>query len=153
MRTIEETIHHAERKCRDRGTRLTPKRKLVLSCLLRSNKAMSAYELVDFSKDELGEAISAMSMYRILDFLQEEQFVHKLNLAKKFIACTHIDCGHSHDAPQFLICAECQRVEEINLGNKMALELKHNAEKVGFQLASTQLEVNCLCGDCSNEAA
>jgi len=153
MTRVEETIQHAESQCRDRGARLTEKRKLVLSSLLSSNKAMSAYELVDYAKEELGASLPAMSVYRILEFLQAEHFVHKLNLANKFVACSHINCSHRHDVPQFLICRQCQRVEETSLGQLTTSELQHNVEKAGFQLVSPQIEIDCLCGDCAQAGA
>lgn len=153
MLSVQEKMSHAERKCRDSGARLTNKRKLILSSLLLSDKAMSAYELVDYLKNELDESIPAMSVYRILEFLQKEQFVHKLNLANKFVACSHIQCDHRHAIPQFLICCECQRVEEVNLGKITASELETNVAKAGFQLVSPQIEINCLCGDCVDAAA
>ena len=51
---------------------------------------MSAYELVDYCKETYGVSPPPMSVYRILDFLQQERLVHKLNLANKYIACAHI---------------------------------------------------------------
>lgn len=150
---INKTIERAEHKCRARGSRLTHKRKLVLSSLLSANKALSAYELVDYVKQELDETIPAMSVYRILEFLQEEQFVHKLNLANKYVACSHINCDHNHEVPQFLICEDCQRVEEVSLGKITQDELKRNVEDAGFKLVSPQIEINCLCNECSQKAA
>jgi len=149
MANVQKIIDHAEVQCRDRGTRLTEKRKAVLSGLLRSRKAQSAYELVDFCREELGEKLPPMSIYRILDFLEEEQLVHKLKLANRYVACTHITCDHKHEVPQFLICNECYRVEETSISKSMLSALKRNISKVGFELVSPQFEINCLCGDCA----
>lgn len=153
MTSIQEKIEHADRKCSQRGVRLTAKRKLILSSLLWSDKALSAYDIVDHCKHEFGEIIAAMSVYRILEFLEQQQLVHKLNLANKYIACCHIDCDHSHDVPQFLICSVCQRVKEISLGKITEQELKHDVEEAGFQLVHPQLEINCICDECVDEAA
>ena len=57
--------------------------------MLQSEKALSAYELIDFCKARFGEAIPVMTVYRILDFLQDEHLAHKLNLANKFRLCAH----------------------------------------------------------------
>jgi len=153
MAQLHKSIAHAERKCKASGARLTAKRKLVLSCLLNSGKAMSAYDLVDQCKETFAEVIPAMSVYRILEFLQAQQLVHKLNLANKYVACRHIDCDHTHDISQFLICRECQKVTEISLGKITEQELKQNVDAAGYQLVSPQLEVNCVCKDCFNQAA
>ncbi|MCV6606194.1 MAG: transcriptional repressor, partial [Porticoccaceae bacterium] len=103
MNNVQKIIDHAENSCKARGKKLTDKRKYVLFSLLHSNKAMSAYELVDYCKAVLGKTLPPMSVYRILDFLQEEHLVHKLNLANKYIACAHITCNHEHCVSQFLI--------------------------------------------------
>ncbi|WP_423893633.1 Fur family transcriptional regulator [Candidatus Pelagadaptatus aseana] len=143
-------MDRAEDSCRAHGARLTNKRKQVLSGLLKSEKAMSAYELVDFCRDEYGESLPPMSVYRILEFLQQESLVHKLSLANKYIACAHIACDHDHGVPQFLICSHCQRVEEITINQATIDTLKQNVESAGFHLVSPQLEMNCLCDRCKD---
>ena len=148
MGKVEKIIKHAEQYCKAHGARLTPKRKQVLSGLLKSQKALSAYELVEYCKAEFGEAIPAMSVYRILDFLQDEHLVHKLRLANKYVACSHITCDHDHGVPQFLICGQCQKVEEIAISKSTIKELQRNVTKAGFHLVSQQLELDCLCDDC-----
>ena len=104
--------------------------------------------LIDVCREELGEKLPPMSMYRILDFLEQEELVHKLKLANRYVACTHITCDHQHEVPQFLICVECYRVEETAMSKSMLDSLKGNVKKVGFELVSPQLEINCICGDC-----
>ena len=148
MDEIQSTIEHAEQHCANQGIRLTTKRKQVLSGLLKSEKAMSAYEIVDYCKGEFGNAMPAMSVYRILDFLGEEHFVHKLNSSNKYVACSHITCDHGHDVTQFLICDQCQRVKEINVSQSMIEHLRNNIEDAGFHLTSPQLEMKCLCEQC-----
>jgi len=153
MNNVESILSYAENNCKAHGARLTNKRKQVLSGLLKSQKAMSAYELVDFCREEFGEKIPPMSVYRILDFLEEEGLVHKLNLANKYIACSHIACNHDHGVQQFLICSNCQRVEEITIDKSVIDLLQSNVEQAGFNLLSPQLEMNCLCSDCRNSAS
>lgn len=153
MSNVQAILDHAESNCRAHGAKLTSKRKQVLSGLLSSKKAMSAYELVDYCKEHYGESLPPMSVYRILDFLQDEHLVHKLGLANKYIACAHITCNHDHGVPQFLICSTCQRVEEITVDKSTINALKANIENAGFQLASPQLEMNCLCKQCNDTAA
>lgn len=55
MNNVESILSYAENNCKAHGARLTNKRKQVLSGLLKSQKAMSAYELVDFCREEFGE--------------------------------------------------------------------------------------------------
>jgi Fur family zinc uptake transcriptional regulator len=153
MTKLQTIINHAEQSCKAHGSKLTTKRKQVLSGLLQSDRAMSAYELVDYCKEVYGESPPPMSIYRMLSFLQDEHLVHKLNLANKYIACAHITCDHEHGVPQFLICGDCQRVEEITVGKSTINTLKRKVEEAGFHLTSPQLEINCRCNQCNDKAA
>ncbi len=153
MNNVDRIIGHAERQCKAHGTRLTVKRKNVLAGLVQSNKALSAYELIDFCKQQFGDSMPAMSIYRILEFLEDEHLVHKLSLANKYVACAHISCSHAHAVPQFLICRQCSKVKEIDLRSATIDELRSSVDDAGYKLISTQLEMNCLCEGCVAQAA
>lgn len=148
-RKTSELLDLAAERCQSRGARLTEKRRQVLAGLLKSKKALSAYELADYCRDEHGHQLPAMSVYRILEFLEEQSLVHRLDLAKKYVACSHITQDHECDLPQFLICKSCYRVQEISIERDVIESLGKSVGKVGFRLASQQLEFDCLCGDCS----
>ncbi len=149
MNSVESIIQHAEQHCDLRGSRLTQKRKQILTGLVKSKKALSAYELIDFCKQEYGESLPAMSVYRILVFLESELLVHKLNLANKYVACMHISCDHAHAVPQFLICKSCSIVKEITVEESTITDLGNTVKGAGYQLLSPQIELNCLCDNCA----
>lgn len=153
MEKIDGIIQQAEQLCKEKGGRLTIKRKQLLTGLVQSQKALSAYELIDYCKEHYGENIPAMSVYRILDFLEEVHLVHKLNLANKYVACAHICCDHAHGVPQFLICSNCNKVKEITIKPATMKDLKATVQEAGFKLLTPQLEMNCLCEDCVAKAA
>lgn len=148
---IEKAIKRAEAYCETNGSRLTEKRKMLLTALIQSNKALSAYELVELYKNQYSSNITAMSVYRILEFLEAEKLVHKLNLVNKFVACSHIHCSDKNNLQQFLICVACGKVKEISGNPLMVAELENNINKSGFQLDKRQLEINCLCENCITE--
>lgn len=151
MKRTDQIIQQAERQCKQNGSRLTTKRKQVLAGLLDSDKALSAYELVEQCERQFGHAMPAMSVYRILDFLQQEQLVHELKLANKYVACSHISCDHAHEVSQFLICGNCQRVKEISVSKATMRSLEKSIKSAGYQLLSPQLEMSCLCESCANK--
>ena len=153
MRNIQQIIDHAQEVCLNKGLRLTKKRRQVLLALLASPKALSAYEIRDLCKTDSGDLLPPMSIYRILEFLQEAGFIHKLNMSSRYTACTHITCDHKHLFSQFLICIKCQLVTEINIPDLTITNMKHDAESVGFELESPQLEINGVCYTCKNKAA
>ena len=148
MNKIDDIIQQAEQYCKAHGSRLTHKRKQVLAGLIESNKALSAYELVDFCNELYGEIMPAMSVYRILEFLENERLVHKLNVANKYVACAHIHCDRDHGFPQFLICRNCGKVEEIHIKQSTLADLQASVREKKFKLVSPQLEMNGLCEKC-----
>lgn len=150
--SIERALHHAERHCASRGHRLTKKRRQVLSGLLESDRAMSAYELVDLFRERRGFELLPMSVYRILAFLEDAGLVHRLELASKYVACAHIACDHAHEVPQFLVCNSCHRVREVAIPGELASTLSRAAEQAGFRLARPQLELDCICTECADGA-
>jgi Fur family zinc uptake transcriptional regulator len=148
VNNTETVIHHAEQQCIANGARLTQKRKQILTGLIESDKALSAYELMDFCKQRFGENLPAMSVYRILEFLEEQRLVHKLNLANKYVACIHISCDHAHAVPQFLICRSCSKVKEVSINQSTISDLSETVKNAGYDLYSPQVELNCLCESC-----
>ena len=153
MKNIQQIIEHAQEVCLINGLRLTKKRRQVLLALLASPKALSAYEIRDVCKTDSGDLLPPMSIYRILEFLQEAGFVHKLNISNRYTACTHITCDHEHLFSQFLICIKCQLVTEINIPDMTITNMRNDAESAGFALESPQLEINGVCHTCKNKAA
>ncbi|CAA0090001.1 Zinc uptake regulation protein [Zhongshania aliphaticivorans] len=153
MSDIKQILDHAEASCRKNGVKFTQKRRRVLTGLLTSQKAQSAYELVDYMREEFGETLPPTTMYRILNFLASENLAHKLHIANKYVACSHISCGHTHEIPQFLICDNCNNVKEIGIKKTFINTLKNNVEEADYFLKSPQIELHCLCKDCATIAA
>ena len=150
---LANIISKAEGICAHSGGRLTEKRKRILELLLCSNTALSAYEVADLYNKSADASMPPMSVYRILDFLEAEQLVHKLSSANKYIACSHIACNHSHQIPQFLICSKCQNVKEISISKTIIDELGKQVTEAGYMLTNSQLELQCVCEPCLNNAA
>ncbi|MDG2472377.1 MAG: Fur family transcriptional regulator [Pseudomonadales bacterium] len=146
--TINKTLENAEAMCRDTGVRLTPKRKRALAILLEAGSPISAYELVDLYNARFNESLTAMSAYRMLNFLVEEMLAHRLNSVNKYTACEHINCNHAHDLPQFLICDNCHSVSEANIRQEILDKLKSDILSSGFSIENQQLELHGVCVKC-----
>ena len=153
MINIDGVIQKAEDYCRANGARLTTKRKQILTGLVESKKALSAYELIDFCQQRFDVKMPAMSVYRILEFLEDQHLVHKLNLANKYVACNHVGCDHADSVPQFLICRNCSKVKEISINQSTISQLSETAKNAGYDLYTPQLELNCLCEGCIKASA
>ena len=103
---IAEVEHH----CRSRGLRLTPTRRRVLELVLAADGPVKAYDLLDQLKVERPGA-APPTIYRALDFLLENHFIHRLETLNAFISCIHPE--HQHQG-HFLICEKCQSVMEVH---------------------------------------
>ena len=145
---IDKIIQKAEKTCLEQGGRLTPKRQRVLAILLQQLQPLSAYEIAEYYHEINDETIPVMSVYRMLDFLISLGLVHKLASTNKFIACSHITCKHGHQVPQFLICDNCQSVQEIGIEHQLINALEKSIKDNHFQLSSKQLELHGLCESC-----
>ena len=150
---LNRVIDKAKAVCAQSGGRLTEKRKAVLERLLVSNRPLSAYEITDAYNQSAVKPMPAMSVYRILEFLEAENLVHKLSSTSKYIACSHISCEHEHQISQFLICGKCQSAKEITISKEIINELGELIGKVGYALTNPQLELQCLCERCSANPA
>ena len=102
---LQQSLQLAEQVCKENNSRLTKKRRQVLSVLLQADKAISAYELIDQFTVHFNIILSPMTAYRSLEFLENMQLAHRLNTANKYVACAHIGCDFSHELPHFLICS------------------------------------------------
>ncbi len=145
---IARTLQNAEASCQAAGVRLTTKRQRTLSILLNSESPISAYELVERYQASYGESLTAMSAYRMLGFLVKEELAHKLQSVNKYTACRHINCDHSHELPQFLICDACDAVSEIGIRKDTLSKLRDGVGDTGFRLNEQQLELHGLCKAC-----
>lgn len=150
---LNNIMDKAQHICEHSGGRLTEKRKRILELLLISSTPLSAYEVANAYNKTAETSMPAMSVYRILDFLESEQLVHKLSSANKYVACSHIACSHAHEIPQFLMCGKCQSVKEIAISKSIIDELDHQVRGAGYKLMNSQLELQCLCDNCLASAA
>lgn len=92
-----------------------------------------------------------MSVYRILDVLEAEHFVHKLTSLGKYIACAYAPAHEEHLSPQFLLCAKCNSVKEIALPSSTIADLLCNVAEAGYRLVNPQFELQCICESCCKQ--
>ena len=84
---LDSLLRAAEVSCAENGARLTQRRRQVLSELMQSSSPLSAYEVLDLCNRSTTSAMPAMSVYRILDFLEQQLLVHKLSSSSKYVSC------------------------------------------------------------------
>ncbi len=142
------SLAKAEAKGLDCGIRMTQKRRNVLSVLLAARRPLSAYDVSAAYQEAYGEALPAMSAYRMLDALRQANLVHRLETTHQFVACSHIACDHAHEPAHFVICERCGAVREVGLRPELIEELAAGIERTGFSFSAPQLEFRGICTNC-----
>ena len=151
---LDSLLRAAEVSCSENGARLTQRRRQVLSALMQSSSPLSAYEVLDLCNRSTASAMPAMSVYRILDFLEQQLLVHRLSTSNKYVSCAHIACDHKHfQATHFLLCEGCSSVEEVDATEEASEALEQMAKTVGFKLTTQQFELSGICTTCQNSAS
>lgn len=140
---VDDALAVAEALCAERGKRFTPIRRKVLELLLRHQRSLKAYELLDEIR-EVHPNATPPTVYRALDFLLEEGLVHKVDSLNTFMAC-----GDAAGAPHNLlvVCTGCGAVAEIH-DDIVRNRLANRIERAGFRLAGQEMEVKALCQAC-----
>jgi Fur family zinc uptake transcriptional regulator len=136
-------ITHAEELCAARSQRLTPMRRHVLEALLASHKPLGAYEIMDRLSDQGRPA--PITVYRALEFLRHNGFVHRIESRNAFVACVHHHAGS--DPVVFLICERCDAVGE-GPGGAVAETLAASCRAAGFAPKSPVIEIAGVCSHC-----
>ena len=151
---LDSLLRTAEVSCSENGARLTQRRRQVLSALMQSSSPLSAYEVLDLCNRSTASAMPAMSVYRILDFLEQQLLVHRLSTSNKYVSCAHITCDHKHfQTTHFLLCEGCSAVEEVDATEEASEALEQMAKTVGFKLTTQQFELSGICTTCQNSAS
>jgi Fe2+ or Zn2+ uptake regulation protein len=141
---------------KSRGYRQTKPRMLVLQTLDAATVPLSPYEIADRIK-ELGEKGDVVSVYRILQALEDNDLVHRVLASGKYRKChlaPEADC-HRHQAQHChhnLVCRQCGGIEEVHCPGMDLIEQALGAQS-SFQIESHALEFTGLCGTCRPKTA
>ena len=140
-------VSAVERACSERGLRLTEIRARVLGLVADAGMPIKAYDLLDKVREGEGAGAAAPpTVYRALDFLLANGFIHKLESVNAFVACHHPNAAQ-HSAP-FLICDGCHKAVELEDEHVVAT-LDAQARALGFSPQTQTLEVHGLCAECA----
>ncbi|MGA9333285.1 MAG: transcriptional repressor [Rudaea sp.] len=137
-------VREVSAACERRGLRLTEIRRQVLELIGDSQKPVKAYDLLDRLKDERSNA-APPTVYRALDFLLDNGFIHKLQSINAYVSCHHPSVVHQ---VPFLICDECESATEI-CDERVAVLLNDQARELGFRPRAQTLEVHGVCKGCA----
>ena len=137
---------------------LNKNEKKVLSALGRSEKPLSAYDILGRARSDALKA--PVQVYRALEKLSSRGLVHRIEALNAFVACT--DCAHpAHDhedgthahaqhRPGFVICRDCGSVREFE--DERVAGIAAEAAGEGFSVELVSLEVYGRCAACEAAA-
>lgn len=142
------TLASAESLARTRGQKLTPLRRRVLEIVLESHRPAGAYDILGALARDGGKP-APPTVYRALEFLIAQGFVHRIDSQNAFAACFAPERAHrSH----FLLCRACGRAAEIGDAG-LDSALKAAAARAGFTAENETVEITGLCADCRSESS
>ena len=124
--------------------KLTPNQSAVLETLSKSDKPLSAYEILNFENIRDSGIKAPLTVYRALDKLIDKGRVHRIESLNAFVACD----GKPHIEPAgFVICESCKNTLELRIRD-CEDHLTKDALKKGFQVKGIRVEVAGTCSDC-----
>jgi Fur family zinc uptake transcriptional regulator len=142
---VHTALSTAEAMCKARGEKLTPVRKRVLELVWASHRPVGAYALLDSLRAD-GRSGAPPTVYRALEFLLHNGFVHRIESRNAFIACPF---QHGRDdLVVFMICERCGGVDEAVSDDPRAA-LTRLAERQGFTPHARVLELAGRCAHCA----
>ncbi len=142
---IHSALSKARHICAAKELRFTRIRKKILELIWSGHKPVLAYELLKTLRQEKHNA-EPPTVYRALDFLLENQLIHKIESLKAYVGCRFPDKDH---VSQFLICTECDEVAEIEDDDVNKI-ITRQATRSGFRVDQQTVEIKGLCPVCQN---
>jgi Fur family zinc uptake transcriptional regulator len=142
---VHTALTEADALCARNGQRLTALRRRVLELVWQSHKPLGAYDILAVLSEQDGRRAAPPTVYRALDFLLDNNLVHRIASLNAFMGCNHPE--HAHQG-QFLICRECHiaiELEQASISEAISL----GASNVGFRAEGQTVEVVGVCSACA----
>jgi Fur family transcriptional regulator, zinc uptake regulator len=133
-------------RCVGRGVRLTGLRQGLLHILVRTDRPLTAYELIPLLEAQLRRKLAPPSVYRPLAFLLSQRLVTRIESRNAYVACANPTNAH---ACIFFVCSMCGKAEEIE---NAAIEdlIAERAGSQGFHVTKKVLELKGTCARCAS---
>ena len=141
---IHTALTTASQLCAERGVQLTAIRQQVLELIWADHHAVKAYDLLERIKP-LQSAAKPATIYRALDFLREQGFIHRVESLNAFVGCNDLKSAHEQ---LLLICKRCENVEERNASAVM-MSVSQELALAGFTAHHQAIEIHGICATCT----
>ena len=127
---------------RDKGGRLTPARRTIVTALIEANTHVTADELAATVQEQLPD-VHLSTIYRTLERLEELDVIEHVHLGHGRAVYHLADERHHH-----LVCDECGWVTA--LPPELLTDVADNVQRrYGFVLDPSHFSLGGLCRDCN----
>lgn len=144
-----EKINQLKDNLKNKGYKLTPQRRAILSSIMKSeDRHLTAEEIYELVKQDCPE-IGLATVYRTVQLFEEMDIIIKLDLDD---GCSRYELvneneGHRH---HHLICNKCGKVIEVK--GDLLDELEAEIEKTyKFKILDHSLKFYGVCSECKRE--
>jgi Fur family zinc uptake transcriptional regulator len=152
-------VQHALTSLKAQGLRLTHPRQRVVGVLAEATFPLSAYDIKALL-DEQGTPVDTVSVYRVLDCLEQLHLIHRVGNTGKVVSCqrTHTPCQYHHEVKPYhvqehhwhvlLVCVGCGQVAEAETSPHLNAFAQQLVSQQGFTPQAGALEVKGWCRGC-----
>lgn len=127
---------------------MTEVRREVVAVLSHLDGPYSAYQILSEVNKKRDKKLSAMSLYRTLDFLIDLGVVIKLESQNAYRLCGLHGADHSH---LLIICDHCGSMKEV-ADAAASKTLRQLVNRHGHTLKHHVVELHGLCASCKNRS-
>ena len=141
---VDQAMNLARQLCRERNSRLTQIREQVLAIIWSSHKPVGAYAILDELSQHNQRAPAPPTVYRALDFLLENNLVHRIASLNAFVGC---NAPSQHHEGHFLICQGCNIAIEVE-APAINNAITDAGSRLNFTVTHQCVEVAGYCNQC-----
>jgi Fur family zinc uptake transcriptional regulator len=121
-------------------------RRVVLRLLLEAGGPLKAYDMVEAARAQ-GHKLTPATAYRVLDYLQAAELVHKVNSLNSYVVCSRQEPGPDHH-PFILVCPDCRKATEI-IDSGLSEAVLARLDALGHGVEGASVEIHGLCRVCA----
>jgi len=132
--------------CTSKNVRFTPARQQVFTLMAEHQGAISAYDLLE-KLQAFDSKAKPPTIYRALEFLLENHFIHRIESLNAYIMCCHLGCEHPM---QLLICNKCNDIIELSEPT-IDEAFSSKASQFNFKITNQVIEAHGVCNTCFHD--
>jgi Fur family zinc uptake transcriptional regulator len=126
---------------------MTKLRRLILEVLVQAGEPVKAYDILELVRQR-GLRLTPSTVYRVLDFLENQNLIHRVNSLNAFVACAE---GQAQCHNFIVVCSSCLKTTEV-CDQELYQSIFRRLGDLGLALKGGRVEIQGLCPRCAMEA-